>query len=108
VSSRNLTRLLYGVENSPDSRAFARFAVSVWKNQISLVSITHNPADCDACKMNARKSCEDRRMLLQVALTPLVFLRQYWESMALHERNEWYSPEDLARVKEEASKVLGP
>jgi hypothetical protein len=57
--------------------------------------------------MNAGKSCEDRLALLQVALTPFVFLRQYWESIAPHERSEWYSTEDLAGVEEEVSKVLG-
>jgi hypothetical protein len=30
-----------------------------------------------------------------------------WESMAPHERSEWYSKEDLANVKQEVSKVLG-
>jgi hypothetical protein len=56
--------------------------------------------------MNA-ESCEDRLALLQVALTPLVFLRQHWESMAPHERSEWYSTEDLVGVKEEVSKLPG-
>jgi hypothetical protein len=64
------------MESSPDSRAFARFAVSVCKNQINLVSATHDPAECDACQMETQKVCEDGLTLLQAALTPLVFLRQ--------------------------------
>lgn len=75
-------RALYQGPNTPDMRGFEKWVKQVWGNQAKFAY--------GACP-SMGSSLEP---FMEAALTPLVFLLEYWNQMSPEERAKWYDAKD--------------